>query len=157
MAWLSRVRQRRDQGGASAVEFALVMLPLLVLVLGILQYGWYFYAMQNGTSATSDVVRRLSVGDCQNSTELKNLVVARLGSASTSSSTVQTTVTYTDATTGHAVVAAPGVVGGGVTLEVVFQSSDFNFPLIPVPDDAKVTRTVFARVEDTSSTAGGCS
>jgi Flp pilus assembly protein TadG len=145
-----------SERGATAVEFALVMLPLLYLVLGIVQYGWYFYAMQAGTSATSDTVRQLSVGDCQVSAERAAYLSDRLGSASVSDSSIQSTVVYTSDETGHTPVGAPGVVGGGVELTVVFRTNDFNFPLVPVPDDAEVTRTVFARVEDTSASAGGC-
>ncbi len=142
--------------GTSAVEFALVVPILLVLVFGIIQYGWYFYAMQAGTSATSDAVRRLSVGDCQSSTELNALLVSKLGSARRSGTTVQATVVHTAPTTSHATMPSPGTVGGGVELRVQFQTADFNFPFIPVPGDGTVTRTVFARVEDTNASAGGC-
>lgn len=149
--------RRARERGASAVEFALVMIPLLYLVLGAIQYGWYFYAMQTGTSATSDVVRRLSVGDCQNSGELKAMLINRLGKATTSStSTIVANVTYTDSAAGHAVVGSPGKVGGGVTLDVTFTTADFNFPGIPLPSGGTVTRSIFARVEDTSASAGGC-
>lgn len=157
MGWVSRTCRSREQRGASAVEFALVMLPLLYLVFGVIQYGWYFYAIQAGTSATSDAARRLSVGDCQDVAQRNALLSSRLGAARQGSTAVQSTVTYTDSSAGHTVVSAPGVVGGGVELTVNFQTADFNFPFIPVPDNATVTRTVFARVEDTSPAAGGCS
>lgn len=146
------VRER----GAAAVEFALVVPILLVLVFGIIQYGWYFYAMQAGTSATSDAVRRLSVGDCQDTTELNALLVSKLGSARESGTTVQATVVHTTPTSPHATMSSPGTVGGGVELQVEFQTADFNFPFIPVPGDGAVTRTVFARVEDTNASVGGC-
>jgi len=58
----------RDTRGAAAVEFAFVMLPMLYLVFGVIQYGLYFYARESGTQAVGDAVRRLSVGDCQDST-----------------------------------------------------------------------------------------
>lgn len=148
-------RSARERG-AAAVEFALVVPILLVLVFGIIQYGWYFYAMQAGTSATSDAVRRLSVGDCQSDAELKALIASKLGSARKSGTTVQTTVVHTTPTAPHTTMSSPGAVGGGVELRVQFQTADFNFPFIPVPDDGTVTRTVFARVEDTSATVGGC-
>jgi hypothetical protein len=34
--------RRRTEHGAAAVEFALVLLPLMLIVLGVLQYGLYF-------------------------------------------------------------------------------------------------------------------
>ena len=155
-SWFVIPSRARDRG-AAAVEFALVLPILLMLVFGIIQYGWYFYAMQTGTSATSDAVRRLSVGDCQDSAALQSLVAGKLGAATTSSSSVQTTVVYSSPAFGHATIASPGLVGGGVTLQVRFQTADFHFPFIPVPDSGTVTRSVFARVEDTNATTGGCS
>jgi len=156
-ARLQRGLRPRNARGAAAVEFALIVPILLVLVFGMIQYGWYFFAMQSGTSATSDAVRRLSVGDCQNSVELKALIADRLGAAKTSSSVVVATPTFTSAASGHPTVAAPGEIGGGVTLQVQFDTANFHFPFIPVPDDGTVTRTIFARVEDTTASAGGCS
>ena len=155
-AWVSRGQRVRSSRGAAAVEFALIVPILIVLVFGVIQYGWYFYAMQSGTSATSDAVRRLSVGDCQDETQRETLIANRLGAAKTSSSAVDTTVTYTSAAAGHPTVGAPEV-GGGVTLHVEFDTANFHFPFIPVPDDGTVSRTIFARVEDTTPRAGGCS
>ena len=76
--WLTS--QRRTDRGATAVEFALLMVILLTLVFEIIQYGMYFYSMQTGTSAAREAVRRLSVGDCQNMSELKPFIHRRLGS-----------------------------------------------------------------------------
>lgn len=147
-------RGRRDEGGASAVEFALVMLPLFYLVFGIVQYGLYFWGMQAGTSATADAVRRLSVGDCQDADELKQFLDTRLGSASTSPvAEIDTTVSYQDA---DGTAAGAATVGGAITLEVTFDAVDMGFPFIPVPDDGAVSREVFGRVEDTVAIAGGC-
>lgn len=148
-------RKPRTDTGAAAVEFALVMPILLVLVFGIIQYGLYFWGMQAGTSATSDAVRRLTVGDCQTTSSLQNFLQARLGSANTgSASSIATTLVYKKANGASDV--APGTVGGSVQLTVTYQSINLNFPFIPVPDSGKVTRTVFGRVEDTVPTAGGC-
>ena len=139
------------------MEFALVTLPLLYLVFGIIQYGLYFYGMQAGTSAVGEATRRLTVGNCQDSTQLKQFLADRLGPASTDTATsLNPVVTYTDAASPPASTPAPGVVGGGVTLKLTFQTVNMHFPFIPVPNDGKVTREVFGRVEDTSSLAGGC-
>ena len=109
--WLRRRRRLREESGATAVEFALIMMPLLYLVFGVIQYSLYFYSMQSGTSAVGDSVRRLSVGDCQNASELKSFLYSRLGAATTASSagSLAPAVTYkkADGTTG----TAPGEVG----------------------------------------------
>jgi Flp pilus assembly protein TadG len=145
---------RRPERGASAVEFALVMIPLFYLIFGIIQYGVYFWGMQSGTSATSDAVRRLTVGDCTNANELRSFIKTRLGSSSpTAASAIGTNVVYKDA--GGTVVGTP-TIGGSVTLTVTFDAIDLNFPFIPLPDDAEVERQVFGRVEDTAPTTNGC-
>lgn len=146
---------RRPDRGASAVEFALVMLPLFYLVFGIIQFGLYFWGTQAGTSATADAVRRLTVGDCQTAAELKPFLKQRLGNASpTTAGGIVTAVVYKNDT--GVVEAAPSL-GGSVTLTVTFDAINMNFPFIPLPSDGEVARTVFGRVEDTTATAGGCS
>lgn len=145
--------RRRADRGASAVEFALVMLPLFYLVFGIMQYGWYFYSMQAGASAVGDATRRISVGDCTNSAELKTMLKNRLGAATTAdASALNPSVTYTNADG-----TTTAKIGGTVTVSLTFPSIDMNFPFIPVPDDANVTRSVSARVEDTTPSGSGCS
>ncbi len=63
MSICSRVR-RRKEGGAAAVEFALVVPLLATLVLGIIQYGWYFYVANNTSAAAREAARHVVVGDC---------------------------------------------------------------------------------------------
>jgi Flp pilus assembly protein TadG len=145
----------RQEHGAAAVEFALVMPLLLVLVFGVIQYGMYFFAMQTGTSAANQAVRRLSVGDCQDvDAELKPFLYSRLRTAMEGTQdAVNPAVTWTKAdgtTVGQET-------GGSVQLIVSFPAMDMHFPFIPVPNNGTVTRTVDARVEDTSPEAGGCS
>ena len=109
--------------------------------------------MQAGTSATADIVRRLTVGDCNVQSERDALLTKRLGAAATS--VVSSTVSFTQAGS-NASAASPGVVGGGVTYTVVYKTANFNFPFIPVPNNSQITRTVFGRVEDTTASTGGC-
>ena len=150
-----RARGRSGERGAVVVEFALVMPILFLLLLGIIQYGVYFWSMNTGSNAVGDAVRRLSVGDCQSTTELKKVLSTRLSSATTTSeSSLGVTVSYQNST--GTTMAAPGEVGGNVRLTLVYNAPDFNFPLIPVPDGAEVTRVFDARVEDISPIAGGC-
>jgi Flp pilus assembly protein TadG len=145
---------RRRDDGTSAVEFALVLIPLITLVLGILQYGWYFYSSQLGASTAREAVRRLAVGDCTAGTELQAFVDSRLGGASESAAMI--TTAYQTAL-GSDIDLAAGEdieIGGKVSVTIAFQSLDLNFPFIPVPDNAMITREVDARVEDTNSS--GC-
>jgi Flp pilus assembly protein TadG len=158
MGVIARLRTRRDEGGASAVEFGLVMIPLLWLVFGLVQYGWYFYAMQSGSSAVGDAARRIAVGNCTTTSQVQTVIYNHLGAATTASSAsgVTVTVTYAKAD-GSANIAAPGEIGGAVTVTATFPTLDMHCPLIPVPNGGNVTRTNVARVEDIDSSQGTCS
>ena len=134
------------------------MMPLLYLVFGVIQYGMYFYATQTGTSAVGEAVRRLTVGNCQDPNELRQFLASRLGAASTDNAAdLAVTVTYRDQSSPPASVPAPGVVGGSVTVTLGFDALSMHFPFIPLPDDGRVTRSEFGRVEDTASLTNGCS
>jgi Flp pilus assembly protein TadG len=143
----TRVRRRTDRG-AAAVEFALVLVPLLVLVFGIIQYGLYFWAMQAGTNATGEAVRRLSVGYCQNSTDLRNMVAGRIGLATNNPSGVTTVVVYKKTDAAHTVTTTPQI-GDNVNLTVTFDALNMHLPFIPMPNGGSVTRDIYARVENT--------
>ena len=45
----------------------------------MIQYGWYFYAMQAGSSAVGDAARRLAVGNCQTTGQVQTLLKNNLG------------------------------------------------------------------------------
>jgi Flp pilus assembly protein TadG len=155
---MTRFRKRReDQGGAAAVEFALVLIPMLYLIFGAIQYGWYFYAMQSGSAAVNHAARRLAVGNCGGSGQVSGLIFSDLGAATTagSASGLTTTVTYTNADGSAA--SAPGQIGGSVTVSTTFPTLNMHFPFIPVPNSGSVTRTNVARIEDIDSSQGTCS
>jgi Flp pilus assembly protein TadG len=140
------------------VEFALVAPIFLYVLIGIIQYGFYFYAMQAGTSAVGDTTRRMSVGDCQTSGQAQSLLFGRLGAATTASSAsgVSVTTSYPKSD-GSTSSASPGQIGGTVTLSATFPTVNLHFPLIPLPNSGNVTRTATARIEDVSAITGGCS
>ncbi len=142
-------RRRRDQSGAAVVEFALILIPFFTLIFGLIQYGLYFYSAQTGSHAINSAARELSVGNCQDTTQLKTYLVKELGSAA-KSSTVTVTVAYKniDGSTPAAPQAQNVTVGGQVTVTVRFQSINMHFPLVPFLNDAHVVRTARARVED---------
>ncbi len=56
----------RDEAGAAAVEFAMI-LPVLVLILtGIIQFGMLMFAQNQMTSVARDTSRRIAVGELTN-------------------------------------------------------------------------------------------
>ena len=119
-----RRRRGRDQRGAAAVEFALVTPLLLMLVLGIIDFGWMIMKSNLVNNATRDAVRVASLAgtyaeiDDTLDAELTSAGIeladvtkvisctntpgtscdgteASYGSNATSGSTVTVTVTYT--------------------------------------------------------------
>jgi Flp pilus assembly protein TadG len=158
MTRLRRNLKEREQRGAAAVEFALVLIPMLIVIFGVVQYGLYFYSMQSGSSAVNHAVRRIVVGNCTTTGQVQSLIYSDLGAATTASSAagVTTTVTY-QSLDGSSTVAAPGEIGGAVTVTATYPVVNLHFPFIPLPNSGTVTRTNVGRVEDLSSTQGTCS
>ena len=146
-----RTRRRRD-GGAAALEFGIITPVLLLLVLGIIQYGIYFWGMQAGSAAAAELARRLSVGDCQATGAAQGFVVRRLGPAASASPTVG--VAYQDGS--GTTMAAPGQIGGNVRVTVQFAVLNLHLPMVPIPGSGTVSSNANARVEDLANPVGGC-
>lgn len=72
----------RDQGGASAVEFALIAPLLFTLLLGIIQYGSLFLIQGRMTDTARDTARRLVVGDLANESDAETYAAAQLSDMS---------------------------------------------------------------------------
>ncbi|MUN07424.1 pilus assembly protein [Agromyces luteolus] len=51
----------RSERGAAAVEFALVLIPLLVLLLGIIEFGYVFNQQLTVTNAAREGARVLAI------------------------------------------------------------------------------------------------
>ena len=134
---LSRGLRRGREKGAVAVEFALVFCFLLIpLVMGMLDYGWYFYSSQVTGSATRETARRLSVGDCATGTQALNHARAQSGF-----STLNFNYGSTSALDGN----LPAI---GSTLRVESTVSGKLIGLIPLPNNGAITRTIDVRMED---------
>jgi Flp pilus assembly protein TadG len=58
--------RRRDQEGASAVEFAILIFPFSLLLFGLIEFGFYFWTAETTGSAARETARRVVVGDCWN-------------------------------------------------------------------------------------------
>jgi Flp pilus assembly protein TadG len=144
------VSGRQNERGAAAVEFALVMPVMLMLVFGLIQYGLYFWAMQSGTQAADATARQLSVGNCQDSTALRTFVTNQLGSAASAAPTISEVYTRVDGTPGLATNSA----GGTVKVTLTFPTVNLHLPFVPFLSNPSVAQSVTARVEDT--TDQGC-
>jgi hypothetical protein len=138
-------RRRDDDSGAAAVEFALVSLPFIILVFGMVQYGWYFYVSQSTGGAASNVARRLQVGDCWggvNTSTGESTVLAKSQSAMVS-----------------AVIVTPGGplsslhAGDQITVQIAADGRILGF--VPMPNSGQVNKVVKAQLEDTTP-SGSC-
>jgi len=144
---MGKFRRRRRAEGAIAVEFALVMLPLVVLVFGLIQYGLYFWAMQGGADIARTAARTAAVGDAATRTcdAFRAAVRDQVNGLTGSGSTATITRTYVDAQS-----PADGVtVGDTVKISVRFKSVDLHFPFVPFIRDGVVTSSGTARVDFT--------
>jgi len=136
---MTSILHRRDERGAEAVEFALIAIPFLLLMLGIIQYGFYFWTAETTNSSARETARRIVVGDCWNASQMD--AFARNGAPMTTS-----------------VAASPAPstsmqVGDTVTVTVTSHADLLG--LIPVPDGGNITRSYVARMENTSN-SGTC-
>ena len=137
-------RRRRDESGVAALEFGLlagtIFLPLLI---GLLQYGWYFYVAQTTGGAASHVARRMAVGDCWGSGEA--LAKAK---AEVASDPDDTTLVVTP-------TANAGAALGATQLTVTVTADGDAVGFIPMPNSGTISRTVSTMIEDTTS-SGSC-
>jgi len=127
-----KARRARGQHGATAVEFAFVAIPFIFLVIGMIQYGWFFYVSQTTAGAASNVVRELQVGDCWGTGEA-------LSRAKNQAPTVTAVDKVPEQTT-------PPVVGTQLTVTV--RSNARIIGLVPLPGGGIVEKVVHARLED---------
>jgi Flp pilus assembly protein TadG len=125
------------------------MTPLLMIVFGLIQYSFYFWALQGGADVTRQAARLAAVGQpIDNSTPpvatcalFRSKVIAQLGAVATNPGAAVVTRTYESATPGTVQI------GDTVTVTVSFTSSDFNLPFVPFISDGRVTNTATARVD----------
>lgn len=133
------VRQEKNgEDGATAVEFALIMIPFIILTFGMVQYGWYFYVAQTAGGAASTVARRLQVGDCWTGTQAFDLAKNQ-----------SNFVTEVTKTPDNLTAATPGT----TQITVTVKADGRILGLIPMPNDGQVSRTVKAQLEDTTAGA----
>jgi hypothetical protein len=132
-----RVNASQQQEGAAAVEFGLVVPIFIALVLGIIQFGWYFYAANSASGAAREGARRLVVGDCW--TGFETFVQDQAPGIDTA--------TYTP--------ALPGAdVGDPITVTVTADGSIVEF--FPWgPQNGQISKTFTARLEQDGAT-GTC-
>lgn len=154
----SRSLQRRtnDEGGAAAVEFALILVLFLTLLFGMIQYGIFFYSYETGKQAVGSALRQLTVGNCTDpSTDgetLQAYVQSQLSGATTGSSTVAGTLNGVGWTNYPAITDSD--TGDVLTVSITYPTLNLHFPFVPFLSDSTLTQSATGRVED--FTSEGC-
>jgi Flp pilus assembly protein TadG len=111
----------RSDKGAAAVEFAIVLPILVIMLLGIIDFGLYFYNDLQITHATRNAARYLSVGDVADANAAilsTHLISTSLGGASMSPATTGNPTTVSVQATYSFLTPLPVFVGMGKTLPI---------------------------------------
>jgi hypothetical protein len=124
------------------VEFALLVPLLLLLVLGTIQYGMYFYARQAGSDIARDAARRAAVSDPLSCVDFRADVQEGIDGLAGSGDTDFITRTYVKQSGSGDLVP-----GDEVTISVQFDSFDMNLPMVPLADNGTILATVKMRLE----------
>jgi len=95
---ISRCRDRRQQrSGAAAVEFAVVVPVVIVLMMGIFEYGRFGFTMATATNAVRDGSRYAAVHTSDKTTaQVRTEIDNRMGPAKSQIRTYATQVFWVD-------------------------------------------------------------
>ena len=139
-----RVGRRRGCRGAAAVEFALVVPFLVLLTFALIQYGFYFWAMQGGSDLARNAVRLAAVGNPATYAAFREAVADDVEQFAGARGVP---VIHRSYAKGLGNTAVGVEVGHVVTVTITFRSIDLGLPMLPFIDGGVVTETVEARVE----------
>lgn len=102
------MRVRTNDDGAAAVEFALVLIPLLLVVFGIVEFGLGFFQAQGANAGVREAARRAAVGavaTCNTGTgqsDLKGIVAGAASGVTFGTPTLGISNDNADSVTGDA-------------------------------------------------------
>lgn len=138
---------RRGNVGAAALEFAMLVPILLLVVFGLIQYGFYFWAYQGGSDVARSATRLAAVGEPAACSDFRTKVRDEISALAGSGATATITRKYFSPANVQRASGAEVQVGDTVTVMVSFTSTDLDIPLVPFVEDGRVESTTSARVE----------
>lgn len=136
---VARTEMRRDEGLA-VVETTIVLLLLLVLFLGIMEYGWFFYAMQIVSNAAREGAREAILPDATGASvdAVVGDFLERSGLAG-ADATVEVRADDASAVVEDVFVTVPV----SVTVRIPYgDASILNTGLFPMPSELRATATM---------------
>jgi len=114
-------------------------MPILFLIIfGIIQYGFYFFAYQGGSDAARSAARLSAVGNPVTCTAFRTAVTSDMPPNSTN---VLIKRTFEKNSLNRVEI------GRTVTVTISFQSPDLGVGFLPSVKDGKITSTAKSRVE----------
>lgn len=124
----ARARRRRDARGASAVEFALLVIPLLTIVYGIICFGMMMSFRQTLSQATTEGARAAAVqlDSTKRTSSATSAINAALSAQSIDNHTPQCGDDRTTCT-----VTGPTTCGTGQCMTVTVQYAYRDHPAVP--------------------------
>jgi Flp pilus assembly protein TadG len=140
-------RTERERG-AVAVEFALVLPFMLLIVFGSIQYGFYFWADQGASDAARKAARLAAVGDYPDCAGFRSSIRSDISSLGDEVHATINRSYQSDAGVVRATDGSNVLIGDYAIVNVSFKTFDFNFPFLPFVDDGRVSSTAKARVEN---------
>lgn len=146
-----RVTRRVDERGATALEFGLVVPVVLMVVFGIIQYGFMYWSLQTASATAREAARSLIVGTAEACTLDRAEELA--DNPAVGGGAPQAVARYF-ALDGSPVTGP--VEGGLVEVQVSLTTLDLNMPFLPLPDGGNVVQTAQARVENVPAVPLAC-
>lgn len=132
-----RVRRKRDEDGAAAVEFALVVIPLVLILFGIISYAYMFSVRQALTQAAAEGARAAAVAPSDPTgaaASAVNKALAGNGRLTCGSNGLSCPPPVKAACQGGAAQCVT------VTVSLDYNTfNPFDFPLIPMPSTLSFT------------------
>jgi len=123
-------KRGRSERGAAAVEFALILPLFIMVIFGLIQFGFYFWTAETANSSAREVARRMAVGDCWDS-----------GGRQTFASGHAPRITALSVSPDITALSA----GDKFTVEVIADGDLLG--LLPLPNGGDITRNYVARLE----------
>jgi hypothetical protein len=135
--------RRGEERGAAALEFGLVFPLVIMVIFGIIQYGYHFWSLHTAAATAREAARMLIVGTDWGCTQTYARDFADGPAVGGTAPEVTREYHAEDGTS----QPAP-VVGSMVTVTVGFESLDIGLPFLPLPDAGRVSQSATARIEN---------
>ena len=136
MGLATRTRDRESQRGSVLVEVALVLILLIMLTFGVMEYGWMFFRLQQLNNAARDGARQAVLPAATNS-QVESTVQDLVDSWGLTSVNVDVDISHDD------ISVLPR--GELITVTVSAPYSDMQLvglPLLPLPDTLSTSVTM---------------